>query len=147
MEKALISIVKCDVIDEFKTVHKPVESSIDFTSSMDTFNNRGDSMLIKPNLLLDMDNKTGAVTNPHVVRSLVRLARESGAGKVTITESSVIGRDTPKAFDKSGYTKLAHEENIKLINLKKSSVLRMAIPNGNIFRRITLPEVIFKSDA
>ena len=146
MEKALVSIVKCDVIDNFESVHKAVKSSIDLIGSLDTFINRGDSVLIKPNVLLDMDYKTGAITNPHVVKSLVRLTREAGAGKVTIAEGSVIGCDTSKAFDKGGYTKLAHEENIELINLKKSSVLHMAIPNGKLFRRITLPEVIFKSD-
>jgi uncharacterized protein (DUF362 family) len=146
MEKALVSIVKCDIVDAFEAVHKAVKSSIDHIGSLDTFVNRNDSVLIKPNVLLDMDYKTGAVTNPHVVKSLVRLAREAGAGKITIAESSVVGCDTSKAFDKTGYTELASEENLELINLKKSSVIPMAIPNGKIFRRITLPEVIFKSD-
>ncbi len=146
MENPLVSITRSERIDDFESVNKAVSDSINLIGGLETLITRGDSVLIKPNVLCAMDYKTGAVTNPNVVKSLCRLARKVGAGKIIIAESSIIGCNTQDAFDRSGYTELAREEKTELVDLKKAGTLYMGIPNGKIFRRMELPEVLFKSD-
>ena len=146
MENPLVAITRSERIDDFESIDKAVSDSIKLIGGLETLINRGDSVLIKPNVLCAMDYRTGAVTNPNVVKAICGLARKAGAGKIIIAESSVIGCKTQDAFDKSGYSKLAREEKTELIDLKKAPTLYMGIPNGKIFRRMELPEIIFKSD-
>jgi uncharacterized protein (DUF362 family) len=146
MENPSVSITRSENIDDFDSVYRAVSDSIELIGGLETIVTRGDSVLIKPNVLCAMDYKTGAVTNPSVVRALCRLARKAGAGKIIIAESSVIGCNTQDAFDKSGYSELAREEKTGLLDLKKAPTIYMGIPNGKIFRRLELPEIIFKSD-
>jgi uncharacterized protein (DUF362 family) len=103
-------------------------------------------VLLKPNVLCAMDYRTGAVTNPHVVRSLCRTLKRIGAGKICIAEGSTIGCDTREAFEKSGYAKLAAEEKVELVDLKKAPSIFTGIPNGKVFRRIEIPEIVMKTD-
>jgi uncharacterized protein (DUF362 family) len=146
MKKTLVSITKSDSADEFDDVNKAVSDSLKLIGGLETFITSGLSVLIKPNVLYTMKYESGAVTNPNVVRSICRLAKNAGARKITIAESSVIGCNTQDAFDASGYTELAREEKVELIDLKKAKTLYMGIPNGVIFRRMEIPEIIFKAD-
>jgi uncharacterized protein (DUF362 family) len=146
MNRALVSITKTDSADDFESVDRAVSESLKLIGGLETVITSGLSVLIKPNVLFTIDYKTGAVTNPHVVRSICRSAKKAGARDITIAESSVIGCKTTDAFDASGYTELAREEKVELLDLKKAKTLYMGIPNGVIFRRIEIPEVIMKAD-
>ncbi len=146
MGKSVVSITRCIKADDYDAVDRAVTNSVDLIGGLETYVTQGDSVLIKPNVLLDMDYTTGAVTNPLVVKSLCRLARQAGAKKIVIAEGSVIGCKTGQAFEKSGYTRLSQEEEIELLDLKKSNTIYMSIANGVIFRRIAIPEVVLKTD-
>ncbi|MBN2325224.1 MAG: DUF362 domain-containing protein [Spirochaetes bacterium] len=146
MQSAVVSIAKAESADDFESVHRAVSESLKLIGGLETVITSGLSVLIKPNVLFTLDYKTGAVTNPYVVRSICRLAREAGARDITIAESSVIGCRTTDAFDAAGYTRLADEEKVKLLDLKKARTLYMGIPNGVLFRRIEIPEAIMKAD-
>jgi uncharacterized protein (DUF362 family) len=146
MMKPLVSISRCTDIHSFESVNEAVRESVELAGGLESFLIRGDLVLIKPNILFSMDYKTGAVTNPHVVRALIRMAREAGAGKVVIGESSIIGCKTRDAFAKSGYDRLAEEEEVDLIDLKKTETVYTGIPNGKIFRRLEIPEIVLRAD-
>lgn len=146
MEKPLVSITKAAKIHDFDSVDKAVRKSVALAGGLESLVVRGDLVLIKPNVLYKLDYKTGAITNPNVVRSLIRIAKEAGAKKVVIAEGSIIGCSTAVAFKESGYDKLAEEENVELIDLKKADAVYIGIPNGKIFRRLEIPEIILKAD-
>lgn len=146
MEKIAVSITRCQKIDEFNSINKAVSSSIDLIGGLESLVSRGDRVLIKPNILSPYDYKTGAVTNPYVIKALCRLARDAGARKLVIAEGSNVGSKTKEAFIKSGISKIAEEENTELVDLKGTKTIYMGIPNGRIFRRIEIPEVIMQAD-
>jgi uncharacterized protein (DUF362 family) len=146
MIKPVVSISRCSDIHSFDSVYEAVRESVERAGGLEAFLVRGDLVLIKPNVLFSMDYRTGAVTNPNVVRSLIRMAREVGAGRVVIGESSIIGCKTKDAFKMSGYDRLAEEEGVDLIDLKKTETVYMGIPNGKIFRRLRIPEIVLKAD-
>lgn len=146
MGKIAVSITRCQKIDEFNSINKAVSSSIDLMGGLESLVSRGDKVLIKPNLLSPYNYKTGAVTNPYVIKALCRLARDAGARKLVIAEGSNVGSKTKEAFIKSGISKIAEEENTELVDLKSAKTIYMGIPNGRIFRRIQIPEVIMQAD-
>ena len=48
----------------------------------------GDTVVVKPNLVWNASPDEGAVTDPRVVRAIVRLAREAGAGQVIVADGA-----------------------------------------------------------
>jgi uncharacterized protein (DUF362 family) len=146
MDKSMVSIARCENPYDFEKVSEAVSRSLAAIGGLESLVTLGDTVILKPNVLCAMDYRTGAVTNPHVVRSLCRMLKRTGAGKIYIAEGSTIGCDTHDAFEKSGYAKLAMDEKAELIDLKKAPSLFMGIPNGKIFRRIEIPEIIMKAD-
>jgi len=146
MKKAVVSITRCGTADEFGEVSKAVADSLRLIGGLESLITRGDTVLIKPNVLAPYDYKTGAVTNPYVVKALCRLARDAGATRLIIAEGSQVGCKTREAFVKSGISKVAEEEKLELVDLKSTKTIYMGIPNGRIFRRIEIPEIIMQAD-
>jgi uncharacterized protein (DUF362 family) len=146
MARSTVSITRCERIDDFKTVFEAVKESLELIGGLETLVSRGDSVMMKPNLVCVKDYRTGATTNPHVVRSLCRLAREAGAAKLSIAESSTIGCDTREAFEKCGYKRVAEEEKASLVDLKRGATVYSGIPNARLIRRIEIPEAVFQAD-
>jgi uncharacterized protein (DUF362 family) len=146
MDKPMVSIARCANPHDFAEVDAAVSRSLTAIGGLESLVTLGDTVILKPNVLCAMDYKTGAITNPHVVRSLCRMLNRIGAGRVYIAEGSTIGCDTREAFEKSGYAKLGIDEKVELIDLKKAPSLFMGIPNGKVFRRIEIPEIVMKAD-
>jgi len=146
MKETTVSITRCKKISEFGSVNKAVADSISFIGGLESLISRGDKVLIKPNILSPYDYRTGAVANPYVVKALCKLVRYAGATKIIIAESSNVGSKTKEAFIKSGISKIAEEEKAELVDLKNTKTIYMGIPNGKIFRRMEIPEVIMQVD-
>lgn len=64
------------------------------------FINRGDKVLIKPNVGWDRQPEQGANTGPEVVAAVATLCREAGAGQVWVTDCSL--NDPQRCFSRSG---------------------------------------------
>jgi len=146
MRKITVSLTKCKKIDEFDSVYKAVADSIRLIGGLVSLISRGDKVLIKPNVLSSYDYRSGAVTNPYVIKALCRLVRDEGATRLVIAEGSNVGSKTNRAFATSGIQKIADEEKVELIDLKSAKTIYMGIPNGRIFRRIEIPEVVMQAD-
>ena len=142
----LVSVTRCSKIDEFDSVNEAVKSALHLIGGLESLISRGDKVLIKPNIISTYHYKTGAVTNPYVIQALCRLARQVGASKLLIGEGSSVGNRTDEAFITSGISKIADEEKVELVDLKKSKTICMGIPNGIIFRRIEIPVIIMQAD-
>lgn len=61
-----------------------VASVIDAMGGMSRFVKKGDHVVVKPNIGWDREVEQAANTHPQVVKALVRLALDAGAGKVSV---------------------------------------------------------------
>ena len=146
MEKSIVSIVSCKQADDFARVKKAVANSIELAGGLKRAVCRGHKVVVKPNCVVPVSWKTGAVTNPHVVKAVCRLALEAGAKSVMIAEGSGVGEDTLAAFQKCGLTRVAEELGIALIDLKKEETVAVQIPSGRIFDNLQIPRIILDAD-
>ena len=89
----LVSIVKCAEIDNAESVHETTLESLDLIGGLELLVCPGDTVLLKPNVLCPFDYRTGAVTNPYLVRAMCRLVLAAGAKKIIIAESAAVGFD------------------------------------------------------
>ncbi len=143
----LVSIVKCVEIDNSEIVHEATLESLNLIGGLESLVCPGDTVLLKPNVLCPFDYRTGAVTNPHLVRAMCRLARAAGAKRVIIAESAAVGfDDTMEAFTGSGIAEVAREEKAELVDLLSVDTICMGIPNGRVLRRLQVPEIVMQAD-
>lgn len=125
------------------------------------FQNRKQVML-KPNLVAPVPACT---TKPEIIKALAEIIKDEGK-KVSIGEGSAaapgfnlknnIQYRTKKSeildpmqkyvFDELGYTKLAEELDIPLINLHTGKMVDIEVPNGLMYDKITVHHSITESD-
>lgn len=141
-----VSIVKCTKIDGVNTLKVELSKAIELIGGFKSKILKGDSVLIKPNILAPMSYKTGATTNPFLVDALIDLLKEYGVKKITIGEGSVVGIKTGESFIKTGWDKLAEKKGVKLVDFKKDKFILMSVPDGKIFRILNVSKTLLESD-
>lgn len=80
---------------------------IDNFGGMKTFIAKGDFVIIKPNIGWDRTPEQAANTNPDIIKTLVQLCFEAGAGKVLVTDMSC--NDPRRCFMRSGIEQAARD--------------------------------------
>jgi len=74
---------------------------------------------LKPNLVTAKPASSGATTHPEIAAGLIAYLKENGFNNITILESSWTGGSTAQAFNVCGYSKLAAETGVRLIDTKR----------------------------
>src|SRR5204862_1233808 len=77
----------------------------------------GQTVLLKPNQTVFYSAEEGCTTDPLVVGALIRLAKEAGAAKVQIGESSGDFFDSIQCMQITGVAQVAEREGAELIDL------------------------------
>jgi len=147
MQKIEVSITRVNKIDDPETVRDAVRDSIDLAGGLEYAFRRTDRVLIKPNVLMPMDYKSGGITNPAVVEAVIVLLKDFGIKKITIGEGSVVGENSMRSLALCGLDKIAEKEQVKLIDLKKDTFIPMGISNGKVFRILKIPREVAEADA
>lgn len=83
-----------------KDVDRMVRVAVEKLGGISRFVQRGERVLIKPNVGWDRQPEQAANTNPEVVAAVVRLCREAGAAAVWVTDVSI--NDPYRSFARSG---------------------------------------------
>lgn len=155
---AVVSIVKI----ENGNMAQAVKKALDLLGGADRLLQNKKRVLLKPNLVADA---SAATTKPEVVKALAKLFLEAGK-EVSIGEGSAAASGfnfknnvtyrTRKReildpmqefiFSKLGYTALANELDIPLINLHSGNLVDVEVPNGLMFDKITLHQSVADTD-
>jgi len=77
-----------------------VRAALAGLGGMERFVNRGETVLVKPNMAWDRSPEQGANTNPEVVAEVVRQCRAAGARRVVVAENPV--HDAERVAERSG---------------------------------------------
>ena len=104
---AEVSIAKCLKVNDVAALKKELSTAIELLGGFKSRILKGDSILIKPNVLAPMSYETGATTNPFLVEALIDLLQEYGIKKITIGECAVVGLKTDECFEAGVWYKLA----------------------------------------
>lgn len=99
-------------------------------AKLETLIPEGALVSFKPNLVVSKNAASGAVTHPEIIAGLVSYLREKGFDRFEIIEGSWVGDSTARAFAAAGYTELASELAIPLIDLQRDSWKRYDAGGG-----------------
>jgi uncharacterized protein (DUF362 family) len=116
--------------------------ALDLVGGLGAYVGRSDRVLIKPNL-----NGAEGFTSPALTAALVQLLRAHGVGRVALAESTFgTAATTDRLFDETGYTQLARELDIPLINLNRSEAVEVAVPQPLAVERIRIAREVLEAD-
>lgn len=83
-----------------KDAEKAISAALDKLGGVSRFINRGEKVLIKPNIGWDRQPEQAANTNPDLVAAMVRQCISAGASEVWVTDVSI--NDPYRSFARSG---------------------------------------------
>jgi len=120
---------------------------------MEKFVKKGQSVVIKPNVVADHGLREGVyqggvVTDVRLVRALIELLLPV-AGKVTVAEGASINRaETDKLFAHYGYDRLTEidPKRVSLVDLNTDRLIRKTVPNGKRMLSREIPLTLEQAD-
>ena len=145
MEGIIVSLVSF-VKTERSNMKKRIEDSLDLIDYK--FQKNIKNVVIKPNMCYYWDYSTGQTTDPRFIAALIETLREkiSSDIDISIVESDASAMKCKYAFKMLGYKKLAHDYNVKLINLSedKNDIVEVTA-RGQHFH-LKVPQTIQNAD-
>ncbi|WP_340113387.1 DUF362 domain-containing protein [Maribellus mangrovi] len=155
---AIVSVVKI----KQRNIKKAVDTAIQLIGGTEQVLNGKQRIMLKPNLV---SPDPACTTKPEVIRALAEIFKTAGK-EVCIGEGSAAAEEfnfknniqyrTKKSeildpmqqhvFDQLGYTALAKELDIPLINLHSGEMKELKLGNGLLFDKITFHKSVAETD-
>jgi uncharacterized protein (DUF362 family) len=110
---AFASAGSFDSLPKIEQMVRAAVGGLDKDLGMGRFVEKGETVMIKPNVGFDRGPSLGATTNPDVVRAVIRLCREAGAARIIVADNPI--EDPAACFAKSGIKAAAEAEGAEVI--------------------------------
>jgi uncharacterized protein (DUF362 family) len=106
------------------------------------------TVVIKPNLCYYWNSSTGYTTDPKVVGGIIDYVREEFGARVRIkvAEADASAMRTKYAFPVLGYTSLAWEKKVQLVNLSQDELLDVKVTAGGVDLTFKIPKLLVEAD-
>ena len=141
MGRATVSIVRCPDYSD-KSVLRAVKEAIELLGGMEAFVKRGDSVLLKPNLLSAKGPEKAVTTHPSVVKAVIQLVMDAG-GVPMVGDSPALG-SLLKVASKAGIYDVVREMKCRLVDFDDAVEVKGA--HQGLFNRLEVPRVVVDSD-
>jgi uncharacterized protein (DUF362 family) len=125
-----------------------VREALDHLDGISRFVHPGQTVLIKPNQTVFYSAEEGCTTDPLVVGALIRLAKEAGAAKIQVAESSGGFFSSLDCMEVTGMAAIAEKEGAELIDLGSDEVPNrtVPVPSGRVTQEVPLPAPLLDAD-
>ncbi len=145
MAKTKVSIVKTSPKPGYAEIRKAVEKALDLIGGVNDLFKPGKTVLLNPSWVAPpTETEKGCITQPEVTQAVADIVKAKGA-RAIIAESSAVGVDTQKVIDGSGY-KALKEKGYEIVDLKKTPVVTVHVPNGVTFKQIEVFKPVMEAD-
>ena len=129
-------------------VRKLVQTALAELGGLSRFVKTGATVLIKPNQTVYYSAEEGCTTDPLVVGALIRLAKDAGAARVQVAESSGGFFSSVECMKVTGMAAVGEKEGAELIDLGSDQVpnRQVEIPGGRVIQKVPLPAPLLDAD-
>ena len=121
-----------------------VRKAIDGLGGMSRFINKGDVVVIKPNISWDRVPAQAATTNPDVVAEVVKMCLEAGAKKIKIFDRTL--NEPKRCYKRSGIEKAAKEAGADVQHVYDRKFKRTQFEEGKLIKTWELYEDVLEAD-
>ena len=156
--KQVVSIVRINN----GNIAAAVEEAIDLLGGIKVVTEGRNRIMLKPNLVSDSPNDT---TKPEVVKAVARIMQKAGK-EVLIGEGSaaaypfnvnatevfrtnkkdILDKMQQHVFDALGYSEMAKELNIPLVNLHSGDIVEVPLSAGNVSKSVKISKALTEID-
>jgi len=112
-----------------KDPEKMMRAGLGEMGGIGSFVQKGDVVVLKPNVAFDRPPALGATTNPDVLKAIARLCQEAGARKVIVADNPI--NQPEGCFFKSGIQQAAEEVGAEVM-LPRPSAFALAKIDGEV---------------
>jgi len=140
-EKTKVALVACDSYEE-PVVASAVRRAVDLIGGAAAFARPGETILLKPNVLVGSNPDRCVSTHPSVLRTAITLFRETGAS-LTTGDSSGAG-STALNMRRAGLKQVADELGVPLADF--SSGRTLSHPDALLYHRFHIAEGVLAAD-
>jgi uncharacterized protein (DUF362 family) len=123
-----------------------VRQAVDLLGGLSQFVRPGQTVLIKPNQTVYYSAEEGCTTDPLVVAAVIRLAKQAGAGRVQVAESSGGFFKSIDCMKITGVAAIAEREGAELIDLGRCPTRDTPIPGGEVIQSCPIPVPLLEAD-
>jgi len=109
-----------------------------------TFIEKGDYVMIKPNMSWDRRPEYAATTNPELVAAVVTICLKAGAKKVLIVDHTC--NDARRSYKNSGIQDMAGDAGAEVRFVRDSHYVDAEIPKGTSINRWPIHKEVFRVD-
>jgi uncharacterized protein (DUF362 family) len=141
-----VAVVRNEGKPSGEQIYKMVKEAIDYLGGIKSVVKKGNSVALKPNVVTGRLSGPGVTTDKRVVEALIRLVKEAGADRILIVEGSGYFSETSKALELSGYIELAEKYNIEVIDVDKSPVIKINVPDALLIENVEVSEAFMGVD-
>ena len=151
--KEVVGIEKVAGTQTDDEIRRGLENLIDKLGGLKKFVKKGQTVVLKPNLvsehgLKDGVKKGGVATDIRVVKAMVELLNPV-AGKIIIAEGSSINRsETMGIFNHYGFDKIRdhYPDKVSLVDLNSDECVEKTIPEGRRLEKRSIPKTLVDAD-
>ena len=141
-----VSLARCDSYDETQ-VRKAIEASLAPIGGLGSVVKKGDSVLIKPNLLAAKPPEAAATTHPALVKVVVRMVQELGA--VPVVGDSPGGRSTLTSYEtvlkSTGMRQVIDETGCESVRFDDEKV-EVFTESAKAYKKLKLAKAVMDAD-
>jgi uncharacterized protein (DUF362 family) len=125
-----------------------VREALSLLGGIENYIKPGQTVLIKPNQTVYYSAEEGCTTDPLVVGALIRLAKEAGAARVQVAESSGGFFPASECMAITGMAAVAEKEGAEVIDLGSDETPNrtVQIPNGLFLKECPIPAPLLDAD-
>ena len=139
--KSSVSIIKCPNYDEGEVL-KGLRKAVGLLGGIEQFVQKGNRVLLKPNLLVGKAAEKAVTTHPSVVKGMVKIVREAGAIPFIGDSPSVGG--LVKTAEKAGIKRVADEMNCPLVEFDRPVLSPKGA--GKHFKQLEIDQTLLEVD-
>jgi uncharacterized protein (DUF362 family) len=140
----LVSLVRAtEVSGNLKDSISRALAEIDFTP-----NGSVETVVIKPNLCYYWNSSTGYTTDPRIVAGIIDYVREKYGEdiRISVAEADASAMRTKYAFPVLGYTQLAAEKKVQLVNLSEDDLVKTTVTVNKQNLTYKIPQILLKAN-
>jgi|GEM_PF-265069 len=148
-EKSQVSIVKGPKNPQQADIDAMIERTFDLLGGVTNLITPDKKVILKPNAGHVNTPEESVDTSPEVMQSIIRVVKKANPKRIIIAEAGAMGVKTMEAFEVSGMTRVANEENVELLDLKGEGIelFNYKVPNPmSDIKQIQLPKILFEED-
>ena len=146
IELSRVAVVRNSEKPSDMQVYEMVKDAVDKLGGIKSIVNEGDVVALKPNVVTGTLSGPGVTTDKRVVGALIKLCEEARAGKILIVEGAGYFTETSKALELSGYMELAREYGAEIVDVDKSPVIELEVPDALLIDKVEVSEAFMEAD-